>query len=131
MTQILFNELQKHDINDRRRKSSPARGVEQLRAGHTCSRSASCPCATCETAPCDGSGCPAYGRKRLRLPVRDAAAPKTSPCPRSSGSGRQACAARLHRSLVRTPPNLSKGERPEPSCGMERGILPARGASFP
>ena len=78
------------------RKSPPAPAAEQLRAGHTCSRSASCPCATCEIAPCDGSGCPACGRKRLRRPVRDVAAPRTGPCPGSSGSGRQACDARLH-----------------------------------
>ncbi len=84
----------------RRRKSPPAPAAEQLRAGHRCSRSASCPCAIFETAPCDGSGCPACGRKRLRPPARDAAAPRTGPCPGSSGSGRQACDARLHRSLA-------------------------------
>ena len=41
--------------------------------------------------------CPACARKRLPPPVRDAAAPTTGPCPGSSGSGRPACAARLHR----------------------------------
>src|SRR5919106_4736024 len=123
MTQILFNELQKHHITDRRRKSSPTLLVQRLLAGHTGSRSASCPCATCETAPCDGSGCPAYGRKQPRLPALDVAAPKTSPCPRSSGSGRQACDARLQSSLVHARPNVSKGEWPARSCGMEPGIL--------
>src|SRR5438093_6179587 len=131
MTVELFNEFQKHHISDRRRKSPPALVVERLRAGHTCSRSASCPCATCQTALCDGSGCPACGRKRLRRLVRDVAAPKTSPCPGSSGSGRQACDARLHRSLLYPRPNLSKGERPARSRGMERGILRARVASCP
>ena len=110
---------------------APALGAERLRAGHRCSRPASCPCATCETALCDESGCPACGRKQLRLPVRDVAAPKTSPCPGSSGSGRQARDARLHRSLVHARPNVSKGERPARSCGMERGVLRARVASFP
>src|SRR6266545_6805631 len=110
-------------FTDRRRKSPTALVVEQLRAGHTCSHSAACPCATCETALCDGSGCPACGRKRLRRPVRDVAAPKTSPCPGSNGSGPRACDARLLRSLVHARPNLSKGERPARSCGMGRGIL--------
>src|SRR5215831_2706657 len=117
-------------LSDLRRKSPPALRAEQLRAGHTCSRSASCPCATCETALCDGSGCPAYGRKRLRPPVRDVTAPTTSPCPGSSGSGRQVCGARLHRSLVHVRPNLSKGEWRELPDGRVRGILPARVASY-
>src|SRR5262245_22180345 len=72
------------EISGRQRKSPPALRAERLRAGHTCNRLASCPCAICETEPCDGSGCPACGRKQLRRPVRDAAAPKTSPSPGSS-----------------------------------------------
>src|SRR6266852_3906821 len=73
-----------------------------------------------ETALCDESGCPACGRKRLRLPVRDVAAPKTSPCPGSSGSGRQVCDARLHGSPLDARTNLAKDEQPAGSCGIVR-----------
>ena len=66
-----------------------------LRAAHRCSRAASCPCAIGGNAPCGGSGCPACARTRLRPRVPAAAAPRTGPCPGSSGSGRPACAARL------------------------------------
>src|SRR5262245_54201786 len=127
-----LNALNRHAaVSDRQRKSPPALLVQRPRADHTCSRSASCPCAIYETALCDGSDCPACGRKRLRRPVRDEAAPRTSPCPGSSGSGRQACDARLRRSLALVRPNLSRGERPAHSYGRERGILLARVASFP
>src|SRR5215468_4877139 len=118
-------------LSDLRRKSPPALRGERLQAGHMCSRSVSCPCAICETAPCDGSGCPAYGRTRLRRPVRDVTAPKTSPCPGSSGSGRQACDVRLHHSLVHVRPSPSTGERRERLYGRVQGILQARVASFP
>ena len=58
-----------------RRKSPPTPAAAPLRAGHTCSRSASCPCATFENAPCAGSGRPACAHTRLRPPARAAAAP--------------------------------------------------------
>src|SRR6266545_7264235 len=119
VTGAFRSSIRDSEFSDRRRKLPPALVVQRLQAEHTCSRSASCPCATCETALCGGSGCPACGRKRLRRPVRDVAAPKTSPCPGSSGSGRRAHDARLLRSLVHARPNLSKGERPERSCGTE------------
>src|SRR5688572_27164700 len=106
-------------FSERRRKSPPAPRVQRPQAGHTCSRWASCPCATCETALYDGSGFPACDRKRLRRPVRDVAAPKTSLCPRSNGSAPQACDTRHHRLLVRTQPNLSKDERSAHSRGTE------------
>ncbi len=63
-------------LSGRWRKSPPAPAAERLRAGRRCSRSASCPCATFETAPCDGSGCPACGRKRLRPPARPQRLPR-------------------------------------------------------
>src|SRR5438477_9564367 len=57
-------------LSGRRQKSTSIPVAERLRAARKCSRSAFCRCATFETAPCDGSACPACARKRLRPPAR-------------------------------------------------------------
>src|SRR5882724_12396269 len=113
------------------RKSQPAPGAEQLRAGRMYSRPASYPCATFETALCDGSGCLACGRKRLRLQAPDAAAPTTGPCPGSTGSERRACDVQLHRLLVHARPSVSTDERRARPGGTVRGMLQAPGAPCP
>src|SRR5215510_664746 len=117
------------ELSDPMRRSPSALPAVQLRAGHSRNLSVSCPCATCETAPCGGNGRPACGRKRLRRPVRDAAAPKTSPCHGSTGSGRRACADRLRRCPARPSVSTDGGQaRP---CDTAQGIRRGRGASFP
>jgi hypothetical protein len=100
-------------LSGRRRKSPSVPAAEPLRAGHRCSRSASCPCATFETAPCAGSAAlhvlvsdfdHQFGPQRL---------PRQGPCPGSSGSGRPACDAHLHRRRAHARPELPgvSGER--------------------
>src|SRR4051794_13574105 len=76
-----------------REKSAPVRTVELLRVEHTCNRQAFCPGAICGNAPDGESGCPAYGRIRLRPPVRDEAVPMTDLCPGSIGLRRLEFAA--------------------------------------
>ena len=88
-----------------RRKSPSAPAVEPLRAGHRYSRSASCPCAIFESAPCGGSGCLACVRKQLPPPAPAAAAPMTGLCLGSSGSSRPACAAGLRLLRMQGPPS--------------------------
>ena len=70
--------------------------------------------------------CPACARTPPPRPARDAAAPTTSPCPGSSGSGRRACAAdRPGRARPILPRDGSRARR----GGTARDIRPARAAS--
>src|SRR5258705_2650396 len=77
----LSTEKSKKDgFTARWRKSPPVPAEEQLRAGHTCSRWASCPYASGETAQGGESDRPACARKRLPLPTQASPAPTLGPC---------------------------------------------------
>src|SRR5579862_5216132 len=97
----------------RKEKLPPTPVVEPLRVAHKCSRTASCPISSAETAPCDGSDLLACDHRRLRPRVRDVTAPRTSPSPGSIGSARRACVWD-HRPLPHRPlPKPSMDDSPE------------------
>src|SRR6185295_18312031 len=108
-------------FSGRWRKFPLVPGAGQLRADHKYNRLVSYPCAIFETARCDESDYPAYGRKQLRLPARGAAAPTTSLCPGSSGSERQVRDVLL----IPAPPSVSRDAGPARPRGMAPGIQQA------
>ena len=112
-------------VSGRWRRSPSALAVGRLRAGHRYSRVAACLNASGEIAPCDGSGCLACARRRLRLPTLAARAPRTGLCPGSSGSGLRACVARPRPA----PPSRPTDDRRARCFDKAKGIPPVPFAS--
>jgi len=111
-------------------KARRVRVAEPLRAARSHNPSAPCRYASAEIARYAGSASPACDRTPPPRPTLAAAAPKTDPCRRSSGSCRLACVARR---LLRPLPGRSSSATDAPPKhfrGTARGKTRAHGAFF-